>query len=160
MAYGCETWSLSNTKLEKLITTQRKMERIMLRVTLKYRKSTNRIQKQSGVTDIIRNIRESKHRCTKHMARRHDNGWTARFTKWIPCGHQRPRGRPKTRWCDDLIRYVGPTWSHVAKYRKLWKVCREGFLLKEKETPWLMMIISFLIKQDDRNLHTHTHMHR
>ena len=40
MTYGCETWSLSNTQLEKLITTQRKMERIMVGVTLKDRKST------------------------------------------------------------------------------------------------------------------------
>ena len=40
MTYGCETWSLSNTQLEKLVTTQRKMERIMIGVTLKDRKST------------------------------------------------------------------------------------------------------------------------
>ena len=32
MTYGCETWSLSNTQLEKLVTTQRKMERIMVGV--------------------------------------------------------------------------------------------------------------------------------
>ena len=37
MTYGCETWSLSNTQLEKLVTTQRKMERIMIGVTLKDR---------------------------------------------------------------------------------------------------------------------------
>ena len=30
MTHGCEIWSLSNTQLEKLITTQRKMERIMV----------------------------------------------------------------------------------------------------------------------------------
>ena len=40
MTYGCETWSLSNTQLEKLVTTQRKMERIMIGVTLKDTKST------------------------------------------------------------------------------------------------------------------------
>ena len=40
MTYGCETWSLSNTQLEKLVTTQRKMERIMVGITLKDRKST------------------------------------------------------------------------------------------------------------------------
>ena len=38
------------------------MERIMIGVTLKDRKSTNWIRKQSGLTDIIRSIRESKHR--------------------------------------------------------------------------------------------------
>ena len=45
MTYGCETWSLSNTQLEKLVTTQRKMERIMIGVTLKDRKSTEWIRK-------------------------------------------------------------------------------------------------------------------
>ena len=48
-------------------------------------------------------------------------------------GYKRPRGWPRTRWCDTLIRYVGPTWSHVAKDKKLWKACREGFLLWERE---------------------------
>ena len=37
-------------------------------------------------------------------------------------------------WCDDLIRYIGPAWSHVAKDRKVWKASREGFLLSERET--------------------------
>ena len=107
MTFGCETWSLSNTQLEKLVTTQRKIERIMIGVTLKDRKSTNWVRKQSGVTDIIRNIRENKHKWSCHVARRHDNRWTIRVTKWISRGHKRSRGRPRTRWCDDLIQYVG-----------------------------------------------------
>ena len=87
MTYDCKTWLLSNTQLDKLITTQRKMERNMVGVTQKDRKSTNWIRKQSGVIDIIINIRESKRRWAEHMARRHDNRWTVRVTKmdtlWI-----------------------------------------------------------------------------
>ena len=75
------------------------------------------------------------------MARRRDNRWTIRITEWIPHGNKRPRGRPRTRWCDDLIQYVGPTWSHIARDRKLWQACREGFLLRERETPWVMMMM-------------------
>ena len=41
MTYDCETWSLSNTQLQKLVTTQRKMERIIVGVTLNDRKCTN-----------------------------------------------------------------------------------------------------------------------
>ena len=145
MTYGCETWSLSNTQLEKLVTTQRKMERIMIGVTLKDRKSTEWIRKQSGLTDIIRSIRESKHRWAGHVARRRDNRWTIRITEWIPHGNKRPRGRPRTRWCDDLIQYVGPTWSHIARDRKLWQACREGFLLRERETPWVMMMMMMML---------------
>ena len=144
MTYDCETWSLSNTQLEKLVTTQRKMERIMIGVTLKDRKSTEWIRKQSGVTDIIRSIGESKHRWVGHVARRHDNRWTIRVTEWILRGNKRLRGRPRTRWCDDLIQYVGPTWSHISRDRKLWRACREGFLLRERETPWVMMMMMMM----------------
>ena len=135
MTYGSETWSL-NTQLEKVVPTQRKIERIMVRVTLKDRKSTNWIRKQNGVTGIIRNIRESKHLWAGHVARRSDNRWTIRVTEWIPRGHKITWGRPRMRWCDDLIRHVGLTWSHIAKDRKLWRACREGFLLRERETDW------------------------
>ena len=41
MAYGCKTWSISNTQFEKLVTTKLKMERIMVGVTFKNGKSTN-----------------------------------------------------------------------------------------------------------------------
>lgn len=34
MAYGCETWALNNAMVEKLAVAQRKMERIMLNITL------------------------------------------------------------------------------------------------------------------------------
>ena len=141
MTYGCETWSLSNIQLEKLLTTQMKMERIMIGVTLKDRKSTNWIRKQSSVTDIIRSIRESKHRWAGYVARRCDNRWAIWVTEWLAHGHKRPRGRTSTRWCDPLIQYVGPTWSHIAKDRKLWRACREGFLLRERETLWVMMMM-------------------
>ena len=60
LIYGSEIWSLSNTQLKQLVANQRKMERIVVRVTLKDRKSTNWIRKQSDVTDIIRNIQEKQ----------------------------------------------------------------------------------------------------
>ena len=145
MSYDCQIWSLSNTQLEKLVTTHRKMERILVGVTLMDRKNTNRIRKQTCLTDIIRNIRESKQRWAEHVARRRDSRWTIRVTEWIPTGHKRPRNRPRTRWCDDLIRYVGPTWSQVAKDRKLWQAGRKGFLLRERETPWLMMMMIMMM---------------
>ena len=77
----------SNTQLEKLVTTQRKMEIIIVGVTLKDRKSTNWIRKQSYVTDTIRNIRESKHRWAgMHGEGTRDNRWTVSHrmdTPWL-----------------------------------------------------------------------------
>ena len=77
--------------------------------------------------------------------RRHDNRWTIRVTEWIPRGHKRPQGWPRMRWCNDWIRYVGPMWSYIAKDRKLWRAFRKGFLLRERETPWLMMMMTIII---------------
>ena len=48
---------LATSNFKKLVTNQRKG--IMVLVTFK---ETNWIQKQSGVTAIIRNLRENKHR--------------------------------------------------------------------------------------------------
>ena len=129
MTYGCQTWSLSNTQLEKHHNSKKDGE---IGVTLKDRESTNWIRKQSGVTDIIWSIRESKHRWADNVARRRDNRWAIRVREWIPRRNKRPRGRPRTRWCDNLIQYVGPTWSHIAKDRRLWRACRKGFLLRER----------------------------
>ena len=97
MTYGCETWYLSNTQLEKLNITQRKIERIMMGVTLKDRKSREWIRRKSGVADIIRSMRESKHRWAVHVARIRDNRWTIRVTECMPRGNKRPPGRPRTR---------------------------------------------------------------
>ena len=105
----------------------------MIGVTLKDRKSTEWIRKQSGVTDIIRSIRESKHRWAGHVARRRDNRWTIRVTEWILRGNKRPRGR--TRWCDDLIQYVGPTWSHIAKTGGCGEHVERGSSLEREKHP-------------------------
>ena len=134
MASGCETWSLSNTQLKELVTTQTKMERIMVGVTLKDRKSTNWIRKQSGVTDIIRNIRESKHRWTRHVAKRHENRWTISHRIGYPVDiKDLEADQEQYGAMTSLIPYVKPNWSYVVKDKKLRKACREGFLLKERD---------------------------
>ena len=71
MTYGCETWSLSNTQLEKLVTTQRKMERIMEGVTIKDRKSTNWIRKQW----CDRHYQEHKRKQTQMSWTRGEETW-------------------------------------------------------------------------------------
>ena len=47
----------------------------MIGVNRKNRKSTNWIRKHSGVTNIISNIKESKHRRVGNVAKRSDNRW-------------------------------------------------------------------------------------
>ena len=128
MTYGCETWALTNRAKNSLSVAQRKMERMMLNITLRDRKENSWIRRQTGVIDIIASIKGSKHRWAGHIARINDNRWTKRMTDWTPRDWPRPRGRPALRWRDDLIQNIGHNWAQVAQDRKRWKESREGFL--------------------------------
>lgn len=122
MIYGCETWALTAVHKEMLSVAQRKMERIMLGITLRHRKRNTWIRQQTGVTDIIDAINSSRHRWAGHVSRFQDNRWTIRATEWTPREWKRPRGRPRVRWKDDLISHLGHTWSRLAKDRQKWKL--------------------------------------
>ena len=57
MVYGSETWTLEKAHMELLSFAQRKMERIMLGITLRDHKRNSWIRHQTGVNDIIDVIR-------------------------------------------------------------------------------------------------------
>ena len=106
MTYGCETWVLNNATMDNLAVTQRKMERIMLGITLRNRKRNTWDRQETGISDIINTIRKAKHRWTGHFTRLSDNRWTIRPTEWTPRDWTRKQGRPKTRWKDVLTRQI------------------------------------------------------
>ena len=62
MTYGSETWALTTAQMDALAVAQRKMERIMLGITLRGQRHNTWIRQQTGVTDIVDHIRQSKHR--------------------------------------------------------------------------------------------------
>ena len=84
MTYGSETWALTIAQMDALAVAQRKMERIMLGITLRDQRHNTWIRQQTGVTDIIDHIRQLKHRWAGHVARLQDNRWTIRATSWVP----------------------------------------------------------------------------
>ena len=93
---------------------QRKMECIMLGITLRDHKRNTWIRHQTGVNAIIDVIKTGIHGWAGHIARFKDNRWTKRATEWTPREWTRRRGRPKTRWRDSLIRHLGPAWPRIA----------------------------------------------
>ena len=128
MTYGCDTWTLNNSMTKTFAVAQRKMERIMLGITLHDRKRNTWIRQETGLSDIFNVIRMTKHRWTGHIAQLSDNRWTIRATEWTQRDWTRKQGRPKTRWRYHLTRQLGPAWSRLAKDRYLWDQSREGFL--------------------------------
>ena len=53
MTYGVETWALTNQTKNKLAAAQTKMERTMLNITYRDRKTNVWIREKTKVTDVI-----------------------------------------------------------------------------------------------------------
>ena len=117
--YGSETWALKKAHMELLSVAQRKMERIMLGITLRDHKHNTWIRHQTGIHDIIDVINTGIHGWAGHIARLKDNRWTTRATEWIRREWTRRQGRPNTRWRDSLICHLGPAWPRIARDRRL-----------------------------------------
>ena len=124
MTYGSETWSLTKDLEQKLVTTQRAMERKMSHLSLRYKINHKVIRQKTKVKDITEKVRESKWRWAGHVARLQDNRWTNRLTEWQPrMGKKRKEEEGRREdWRDDLTSYMGTAaWTRTARDRREWK---------------------------------------
>ena len=128
ITYGAGTWSTTKDLERKLITTQRAMERQMLRISLRDKVKNTDIRQKTKVKDILEKVKEAKWRWAGHVARMQDNRWTKRLTEWQPRTGKRKVGRPKRRWRDDLTSYLGTTWTTEAQDRRSWQLLEEGYI--------------------------------
>ena len=62
MMYGSETWAVTKKMEQKLKTTQHSMERTMLGISKRDRKTLQWIRNQTKVADIMQSIRRKKWR--------------------------------------------------------------------------------------------------
>ena len=76
MVYGSETWPLKKAHMQLLPVAERKMERIMLGITLRDHKRNTWIRHQTGVNDIEDVIKMGIHGWAGHIARFKDNSLT------------------------------------------------------------------------------------
>jgi len=67
-------------------------------------------------------IKASKWKWAGHVSRAKNN-WTSDIIKWNPKGKK--RGRPKTRWTIDLVKYIGNIGTEMAEDWKLWSSKRD-----------------------------------
>ena len=57
VTYGAETWALTTQAKNKLAASQTKMERSMLIITYRYRKTNIWVREKTKVTDVIGKVR-------------------------------------------------------------------------------------------------------
>ena len=100
----------------------------MLGIKLQDRVPCKIIRQKTGVTDVIKHATKLKWKWAGHVARFTDNRWTKRCTDWRPRNGYRTRGRPTTRWHDDIAKHKGFTWSREAQNRENWRFDAEGYI--------------------------------
>lgn len=128
LTYGAETLTLTRKNITKIQVMQRRMERSMLGITLRDRVPNTTIRLRTKTRDAVETILHLKWNWAGHVARMTDNRWTKKIAEWRPRQDAyRNRGRPPTRWSDDIRRTAG-NWILAAQERGKWKHLREAFV--------------------------------
>ena len=128
LTYAAQTWTLTNKLMDKISKVQRAMERIMLNIKLIDKITNESIRQKTKVIDVKEQVASMKWRWAGHTLRQRDGRWNQEIQYWRPWMGRRDRGRPQTRWRDDLRRVAGVNWMRESQDRELWKEKREAYV--------------------------------
>ncbi|GFU70417.1 uncharacterized protein TNCV_3442341 [Trichonephila clavipes] len=128
LLYASETWTLNLETVRALETFERKALRTIFGPVkdqgcwrTRYNFELYRLYKEPQVTQVIRSNRL---RWLGHICRSPENNQTRAYTFKNPMG-SRTRGRPQTRWIDDVENGLKTlnikNWQRVAAYRWNWR---------------------------------------
>jgi hypothetical protein len=129
--YGCETWSLTLRKEQRLTVFENRVLRKIFgpktdEVTREWRTLHNEeLHMLYSCPNIIRQIKSRKIRWAGHMARMEEDRNVHKVLVGKPEG-KRPLGRPRRRWDDGIIMYLreiglGSEWIQLAQGRDRWR---------------------------------------
>ena len=123
------SWTLTKQAQNKLAAAaQTKLDRSMLNITYKDRKTNIWVRERTKGIDIINTVRKMKWSWAGHINRVKDDRWTSRVTTWRPYDKKKRQGRPAKRWRDDLDKYWMDTiWQRTAQDRVIWRRHAEAF---------------------------------
>ncbi|EYC32906.1 hypothetical protein Y032_0002g503 [Ancylostoma ceylanicum] len=122
MLYGAETWVLTKTAERKLACAQRRMERFMVGVRLRDKKTNAWLRGVTKVKDAVSSAREREWAYWWGLAMSINVKWSREVMEWRP-PLTRPAGRPKARWRDEFQKVLGTcNWQLIAraKTKKDW----------------------------------------
>jgi hypothetical protein len=126
ITYGAQTWALTEKLTEKLRTAQRSMERSIMGIKKKDRVKNTRIREETGTIDIGYAVKKLKWKYAGHMARSDKQRWNKITSEWRPYDRKRGRGRPLTRWRDEIIRTTGVMWERTTAQERASKQTGKG----------------------------------
>ena len=126
--HDAETWTLTKQAQNKLAAAQTKMERSMLNITYKDRKTNIWVRERTNVIDIIYTVWKMKWSWAGHINRLKVDRWTSRVTTCETIWQgtttretsQAVERRPGQIWS-------GTIWQRTAQDRVIWRRHAEAF---------------------------------
>ena len=130
MLYGSETWALTKKMEMDLAVAQRRMERMMVGVTVLDRRTNEWLRGVTKAEDVVREYRQRKWKYAVKVADMGSERWVKKVTEWWPRSGQRKVGRPRRRWRDEVTRFAGVNWMTTVRSNQS-DVIREAFIRNE-----------------------------
>ncbi|KAA5662277.1 hypothetical protein F3G60_33305 [Pseudomonas aeruginosa] len=103
------------------------MERSILNIRKIQRIRSEYIREKTKLIDALRYALTQKWRWAGHLARYTDKRWTLEITTWEGPAGKRRRGRPRSRWIDEITAATGKEWRNKAKEREEWSKLEEAY---------------------------------
>ena len=135
LIYGCESWTIKKELEKKIIATENKWLRRILRIGYKEHITNEEVRERTLQPSIMEVIRKRRMKWTGHILRMEEIRNPKRIFNYKPEG-RRSKGRPKRRWVDGLeedLHMAGlnlngktdgrhrMTLEEIAKDRELWR---------------------------------------
>ena len=142
--YGCETWTMTQARVTRLRTVQRKMLRgvrgphpyedhiLCLKGTTR---RAEELMATHGLKSWATTQRVKSWQWAGKVAQATDGRWTTTVAAWSAIG-DRPRGRPRRRWADAFhefltaktgIEHSSNDWMRIAKDQHLWNSLADAY---------------------------------
>ena len=99
--FGSECWTLTKRLEQQITTADMKVIRMIQGVTRWDSKRNEDLYKQSNMVPIVQGINKNKLRWFGHVMRREEES-TLRIVMKLMMKGNRPRGRPRLRWLDNI----------------------------------------------------------
>jgi hypothetical protein len=129
LTYSSQTWPLTKRTKQQIRSCQSAMERSVLKIKRLDKVRNTTIKEKTKFLDFLAQALKLKWRWAGHLARLENSRWAKEVTVWPGPAGKRTRGRPRTRWADDLRAVAGAKWISIAADRELWKSLEEAFTL-------------------------------
>lgn len=130
--YGSQTWTLTKSLVKKLAKTEWCMERSILHISFKDRKSNNWIKERTQVADIVKKITTLKWHFTDNDAR---PAGTASFNNGASTTAKETKARLDNLLVYKLKRCAGLDWIRINLNRIKWREFIEAYIQK-----WISMV--------------------